>query len=368
MFFRKISFHTCFLQPIIFWLAVVCVSFAAGFFGGSITGNDSQIQSTLETTKPVIFQDRTRGASPVDSFSDENLASVRQSMLAVYDDAQRAVPGKESYMLPLAPAFRGYALALTTDGWLVTTIPIEKSPKSYRIISKSGTVYSVVSVIPDFTTGVSFVKIAAKNLRPIQFSKFSDHASLRQALLLNGWNSAEYMMVGPASYPHPLVLGDYIHSTLVIDKRILPERSFALQCLPVLSDSLEVLGCTAARGVISFQYLQSALGSVLRNGSLLRPALALHYIDLSQAPLFLGPSDNPQVGAYLQLDSSPRSLVTSEGREEKLTVGDTITHINDQAVDVTRNLAELLSQYQKGDTVSVRIRSKKGNRDIQIKL
>lgn len=368
MFLRKISFNRQLTQTSIFWIGVVCVSFTAGFLGGAISQDKAQVSSSLDMVRPVILQDKTRGSSPFDAFTDENLSQMRTSMLAVHDDVSQVSVSQSLAALPTEQSLRGFALALTTDGWLVTTVPIEKSQKSYRLIAGSGKVYSVTSVISDAATGVSFIKINAKNLRPIQFSKFTDQPSLRHALIVSGWGGAEYVIVARATYPPPRAPSDYVHSTQVIDKRFLPERSFDLYCLPVLSSSLEVLGCTSSTGVVSFEYLQSALQAVLRTGMLPRTLLSLQYIDLSQAPTFLEASENPQFGAYLKLETGRRSLTLSNGTEEILTDGDTITHVNDHAVDATRNLSELLAVYQKGEQVSLRIHSKKGNRDIQIKL
>ncbi|MDP2630335.1 MAG: S1C family serine protease [Candidatus Uhrbacteria bacterium] len=299
---------------------------------------------------------------------DDALNRVAVSMIAVYDDAQHAQSVEGIASLPTAQSFRGYALALTTDGWLVTTIPIEKALKSYRLISKTGMIYSVVSASADPVAGVSFVKISAKNLHPIQFVTLSDRASVRPSALITGWSSAEQIFASPAAYTQPRTAAEYVHSTKKIDRRILPDTSFEVKCMPAVSDTFEVLGCSAERGIVSFEYIQSALQSLLRTGQANRSDFALSYIDLSQAPMVTGGSEKSQAGAYLQLDVSPQAFQAPEGAREQFFTGDIITHVNDEVLDDYHNLAERVAQYQKGDSISLKVHGKNGDRDIRIKL
>lgn len=368
MFFHRLSPLLNRVPHVFFWPAILCVSFASGFFGGMVTQSALGDAGTFETVRPVIFQDKTRGTAASNEFANDALNRVAVSMIEVYDDALRVQSEQGVTSLPTAQSFRGYALALTTDGWLVTTIPIEKSPKSYRLISKTGMVYSVVSASADSVAGVSFVKISAKNLHPIQFVTASNHASVRPSALITGWNSAEYVFANPAAYMRPRTAAEYVHSTKKIDRRIFPDTPYALHCLPVVSDTFEVLGCSAEKGIVSFEYLQPALQSLLRTGLVNRSDLALDYIDLSQAPMVTGGSEKSQAGAYLQLSISPQAFVTSEGAREQFFTGDIITHVNDEVLDDTYGLAERVAQYQKGDSISLKIRGKNGDRDIRIKL
>lgn len=344
------------------------MSFASGFLGGMVAQGAFPKAGTFEIDRPVIFQDKTRGTPASNEFTNDALNRVAVSMIAVYDDAQHVQPSQGIASLPTAQSFRGYALALTTDGWLVTTIPVEKSPKSYRLISKTGMIYSIVSANADPVAGVSFVKISAKNLHPIQFVTLSGHAGVRPAAFITGWSSAEHVFASPAAYTQPHTTAEYVHSTKKIERRIFPNTSYDTLCLPVVSDTFEVLGCSAQRGIVSFEYLQSSLQSLLRTGLVNRSDIALDYIDLSQAPMVTGGSEKSQVGAYLQLAISPQTFATPEGAREQLFVGDIITHVNDDVLDDYHSLAERVAQYQKGDSISLKIHGKNGDRDIRIKL
>ncbi|MBI4599422.1 PDZ domain-containing protein [Candidatus Uhrbacteria bacterium] len=354
--------------PFFFWLVIIGISGVSGFLGGVLVERSSLDSGGENIARPVIFKDRTRGDAG-GAFINNGLVRTRASMLAVYDDARSVRSSDAIAALPVQESLRGYALALTTDGWLVTTIAMSVSPVSYRLITQEGDAYSVDKAIADPFLGITFIKIAAKNLDPIQFSKFEDDATdVRSGALLTGWNTAEQVVLGPALYSAPLASADYIHSTRILDKRMMPDRTFAVLCMPIISDTLDVVGCTASRGAVSFAYLQTALGSILQSGSVNRSTVTLRYIDLSQAPVLLGPADKPQFGALVQLDSSSQSLPTEDGLAERLSSGDIITHVNDEALDDLTNLTQLLSRYQKGDSVGLKIKSGDRSRDIRIKL
>jgi hypothetical protein len=356
------------LSRVFFWIAIVGVAFVAGFLGGVMTQNSYVDYKTAEDISPIILQDKARGDIRQETVLDELVERMSMSMLAIYDDAGSIQNAKNNEALPTTESFAGYALAITSDGWLVTSAPMEKPLGAYRLFLKTGISHTIESAVRDELTGLSFLKISSKDLRPIQFLRSAGQAHIEESTLLTGWNSAERFIATPEWYRSPRTSSEYTHVSNVIDKRIAPEREFSVYCLPLVAQSSDVIGCTDRSGVISFAYVDYALQSILRGGSLNRSALAIRYRDLSQAPL--SPRDNtrPRFGAYLQSVSSPRVLSTQDGQSITLSNGDIITHVNDDALDFGLNLSEALSRFQKGDTVLIRVYRKGSFRDVRIKL
>jgi|GEM_PF-2671429 len=366
--FRNQSVPKSVLFALVYWLAIVCVALGGGFMGGIVAQQMYATTILPQPVQPIILQDRTRSTQQQAVNVHEMQSQISQSMFALYNDALRSPQGTSDIQrLPLGSSLVGYALVVTTDGWLVTTAPIDKLQKSYRLIGLAGDVYKIDTVVSGPLLGVSFVKISAKNLRPIQFIKPSERTDIQEAYLLTGWNGVERIVADTPWYALPTISGDYIHSSKTIDKFIMPDRIFSLYCLPVTTDFSEVLGCSTQKGIVSFHHMQQALQSILRTGAPEHSTISFRYIDLSQAPIGLVQSDLPQFGAYLQIDPAQMPKDAS-GSVLNLISGDIITHVNDEALDATTNLAEAFADYKKGDTVSLKIRTKNGDRDIRIKL
>lgn len=365
-----LKFSSSLPDILFFWVSITVISFASGFIGGSVRpaseGATLPLIAAPGDARPMVRDERTRGGEEARTLPALVLSSVGKSMIALYRWKQQTpVVPLASY--PSEELFVGYALVLTSDGWLVTSTPPKERPSALTAFDREGGVYAIETIVSDSAAGYTFIKITAKNLRAIEFTTFSDPFALEEGYLVSGWEEVRRMTVTPPRAGFVAVPQDLIRSTDTLGKLLNASDSFVSTCMPVTRDERTVIGCTAKEGIRSFRYLQRSLSELLRKGSIERPKVAIPYINLSTSLVPLHAILRSGALVNLPLAKSFR-LSGPDGIQHILKNGDIIVSVNNEAVDRNRDLDELISQYAKGDTVTMRVVSGEHERDISFIL
>lgn len=337
--------ESSFFDTLFFWVSIALVAGAAGFIGGGLRINE---QATLEPAvqpQTVVLADRTRGTDEQASSLDTILSSINKSMVSLY----RGQPQRSQ-----ESQFLGFGLAVTSDGWLVTAVPINDRPGAYTVLTDANQFFSVTQIVQDTVAGYTFLKIQNASLQPIEFSSFTDPFRFEEGYLIRNRSSIERMIVTPPRIPDSKEGLDVIQRTSRLNKVLNSSSSFTATCMPVIRDERFVYGCTTENGVRSFRYLQRSLSAILKKGAHGRPALDIPYRNLAMAS-FLATAPY-RTGALIVLDPKKTiRLAVAGGNNLQLRNGDIIMSINGEAIDQNRDLGELLGQYAQGETVTIRI-------------
>lgn len=342
-----------------FWIGITLISLASGFIGGGLNPQvPSQTVDDQSEPQTVVLEDRARGENTERFELSGIVSSHAKSITRVYRWQPRQ-NGIRYTDLPSDDELVSYALVVTNDGWLVTSIPLESKPSAYTVLTADGHAYPVQNLISDRAAEYTFIRIEAKNLRAIDFASPNDLFAIEDAYLLHNQHTIERITVTAPHDSFPKASAGWIHHSDKLTKVLNPAETYPPLCLPVFRDERVVLGCTAENGIRSFRYLQRSVSDLLRKGSIDRHTLDIPYIDLSTIPLAL--DDQHRIGARITLEKGALLRLTlADGTHRSLRDGDIILAVNNEIVDQNRSLAELFGHYARGDTVALRMVQKGG--------
>lgn len=350
--------ESSFFDTLLFWISIAFVAGVAGFIGGGMRINAKASLEPLVQPQTVILADRTRGTDKQTTSLDDILSSIGKSMVSLYRG--QSPRGQESQFL-------GFGLAVTSDGWLVTTVQLERSPTSYSVFTDQNQFFPVTQIVQDTAAGYTFLKIQNTNLRPIEFSSFTDPFHFEEGYLIRNRSSIERMIVTPPRIPDSTTDPGVIQKTSRLNKVLNPSSSFTGACMPVIRDERFVYGCTTESGVRSFRYLHRSLSALLKKGVHERPTLDIPYRNLAMAPF--SASAPYRTGALIVLDTKKTiRLAVAGGSTLQLRNGDVVISVNGEAIDQNRDLGELLGQYALGETVAIRVLSDGSEKEYRIIL
>jgi S1-C subfamily serine protease len=125
----------------------------------------------------------------------------------------------------------------------------------------------------------------------------------------------------------------------------------------VVTDEREIIPA------FSYDYLTNQLAP---GHTLARPALGVHYLDLSQIK---NPALTQTKGAWLY--STASDLAVTKGSAAAiagLKAGDVITWVNNQKIDAANDLGDLLAAYQAGDKITLTYERDGAEQEVEVIL
>lgn len=266
----------------------------------------------------------------------------------------------------------GTGVIATSDGMILTyasAINLENS--KYKVLISDGNLYDANLVGVDSFSNLAFLKISASNLSAVSFAN-SDEENAGEKVLAIGYGSENY----PFAYNSGLI-GSIENNFSVSGKNLAsseslqgvfkmdfnPEQSFIGG--PVANYAGQVIGIIGANKIESEnnffilpsnkakKIIEKAIRGELSNN----PVLGIYFVPLSRDYAIQNGLNN-QKGALIFSVSGQRGLAimaNSSADKAGLQLGDIITKINNDEIDETHSLPDLLYQYKKGDKINLTI-------------
>ena len=268
----------------------------------------------------------------------------------------------------------GYGFVLTSDGWIVTTKSvIDGWGTGSLAVSVRGEMYDVKSKVYDSWTDIVFLKIDADNL-PV--TKLGDSGSLALGdIVFTGTrkNNFWFSFVNTTNtYSENNNKSSLILSSEELGKvlKLQDEAPEYLNGGLVSNRKGEVVGVIIANKndnyVLPINYFKGIVSGVLKNKTVNRPYLGVNYIDLSFA---LGNDLPDNKGAYIYGGGLLSSVVSgSPAYKAGIRTGDTILSVDNENVGEYKNLAEIISEYQAGDEVTLKILRDGKEEEVKVRL
>ncbi len=262
----------------------------------------------------------------------------------------------------------GTGFVVSSDGLIATNKHVvSDTGADYTVIFSNGKSYKATVKDIDPLFDFAIVKIDATNLKAVDFGN-SDDLQVGQWVVAIGNALAQFqntVTTGVISAKERSITagdasggsGESLEGLLQTDAAINPGNSGG----PLLNLAGQVIGVNTAVAeaqsigfAIPSNILKPAVESVIKTGHIVRPALGVSYVPVTQsvADQQKLPVDH---GAYLQPANGAKNAVIAGSSAEKagLKTGDIITQINNQDIDTDHSLASLVQQYQVGQKITI---------------
>jgi len=353
-----------------FWviisIAVVC-GLAAGILGEIITrvyilkdfsstfSGEVNLSNLNTNNSGLIIRDAKKVVVNQDVKIAETLANIRPVLVGVFKAIATTSPAvnsqKPDYYKLDEPLFTG--LIITSDGWVVALLPSDLKKdfkfKNYVAIGYDRQSYKIDQVADLKTVGdlLIFHLAGAANL-PVKKIVPRSELTLGETLLSINSGKAVQPTTLTSLIKTPTVLSsDFLNARLdlaAFDDRLKNSFVFDLagNLVAIVFDNKEV---TPA---FSYNSVWLALAS---GNKLYRPYLGLNYLDLSTVKIT---ALNLDKGAWLYPSpTQPAVIKDSPAQLLGLKAGDVVTWVNNQEINASNDLADLISTYQPGETITL---------------
>ncbi|MBI4239640.1 serine protease [Candidatus Uhrbacteria bacterium] len=346
-------------------LSLIVLFIAISIGGGALGGYWISQQASYEDLSQIKGYER--GTVIIDERPRENgdgdardvSETLSSSMLEVYNQKKIKNLGNPDLLDTVLTSddFRAFALALTSDGWILMppTISAYKA-ESLFVRDREGNTYTVSKMVPDPAIGCVYAKINAVRLRPIEFMREPYLLRGEKAYRLTHFTALESLDVSGPAYSTYETVAASIQSTAVLSKMYNPNVDFGSVGQPIVGRDKRLIGISAKKGIIPSSYIQDGFARVLRGSQAQRPQIALNYIDNAWVARAGGQVAAKQHnGATIIVDKRRGYSVKTKDGKATLQYGDSVISINDESIDSNRSFSEVLQQYKTGDSITLKI-------------
>jgi len=266
----------------------------------------------------------------------------------------------------------GTGVIVTSDGLVVTyRSAIIESGARYTIFLSGGANYDATLVGVDEFTNLAYLKIDASNLTAISFANSDDfHPGRKLIAIGNSFgeyqnrfaagllsnNDRTFNLAGQTVSSSEKLEGvfqtDFIGQSAFVGGPVIGYSGNLVGIIGSLQINNQTVYFQIPSNVVE-KSLEIAVSGNLAN----RPSLGVYYVPITKEYALV---HNLQVdrGALVYSQSGKQGLAILAGSSAQaagIQVSDIITAVNNQQVDLDNPLANLISQYKKGDTVNLTV-------------
>jgi len=281
----------------------------------------------------------------------------------------------------------GTGFVITSDGLIATNRHVANiDGAEYSVISADGKKYDAKVVSKDPIYDFAILKIDVKGLPTVEFGD-SDDLEVGQRVIAVGNTLGEFqnsVTVGVLSGKERTIqasdqAGSSVQSVdnlLQTDAAINEGNSGG----PLVNLKGQVIGintATTAKGqaegvgfAIPINSLKTAIDSISKYGKIVRPHIGIRYATVDEKIIAIKGMKKAE-GVLIVGDESqslPAIVPGSPADKAGLKEGDVILKINNDEIKAGNSLTRLLSQYQPGDEVTLKILREDKELDVKIKF
>ncbi len=369
-------------------LSALCGSLAgaaAGFTTASFSVSDMQPSTTLiasTSTTPVHATSTTSTLPSLSLIPVERRAIV--PLLPPEFAKRGSSPTVAVYRKPTGIALEdrvlskdallGQAIALTADGWLVTTASAIANVKmSELIVWRGGVSGTVEKGVIDRLSQTVFLKTTLKGLPSAAFARIQD--------LVPG--AAMWVETDIEAFEPQVVIGlmgrstqaDSASSEFASRRLLLNGPSQVLPGTPIWDPNGSLVALFEGSGpngdslAIPVASMAASFNSLLLDGEIHHAQLGVRTMDLGVSRIEGDRAGLPLAGAYIRDEKKIAKtgiVKDSPAAKAKLKTGDVIVRVDRDILDGTADLGEVLSEYKPGSSVTLRVL--RGTQDLDVSL
>ena len=276
---------------------------------------------------------------------------------------------------------------LTSDGLIATNKHVAGvDGAKYTVVTQDGKKYDAQVKALDPSNDFAILKIDAKNLPAVEFGD-SDSLDVGQRVIAIGNALGEFqntVTVGVLSGKNRTIEAttstgsgsELLDGLLQTDAAINEGNSGG----PLVNLKGQVIGidtATAAKGqaealgfAIPINYLKTGIDSYKKSGKITRPYLGIRYAMVDEKIAAIqGLKETKGALVYTDLTSGQPAVISGSPADKAgLKSGDVILKINSDEIKQGSSLTTLLSKYQPGDEVALKVLREGKESDVRVKL
>ncbi len=347
------------------FLSILC-GLAAGLFGAALTSfysqgdlfgvySDVNLADLNANRSNLIIRDAKKVVVNQDLKISETVNSLKPSLIGFFREIPTSSPEslKMGYYKLDEPSFSG--LVITADGWVAASLPAEIKAslvvKDYVGISSERRIYQVdkVSEFKNLPGDLVFFHlVGATNLAVKKIVPRSELSLGQTALVIKDFDQAILTSWSAFQKTPAVSSSDSLNARLSLSDEPGPdlENSFVFNLagdlVAVISSDREI--------VPAFSY-NPYWQSFLKKTSVVQPYFGVNYLDLS---VVKAPSLSLDKGAWLYPTTDEPAVVKgSPAQQAGFKAGDVITWVDNQEINASSDLADVLATHNPGDTVTI---------------
>jgi len=300
---------------------------------------------------------------------EETINSVSSSLVGIYKKQKLAKPNN---IFSLSNFYKisdaaGQGFIITSDGWIVTTLALDKIYADYVVIAKDKKIYQIDKAVSDAPSGFNFIHVAARDFSVKKFAENQDVKKGNSTISVN-WLGSSWVssVLGFNDKSGPVKSSDNLSNKLILNTGVPQEFRGSV----VFNFAGDALGIVDGKGEIEpMAHLATVVNSLFKNKIITRPSLGVNYINLS---LFVAVDEQNnywQKGAVIYKDLK-NIAVKKGGSAEKagLLEGDIIISVDNVNLDKVNDLADIIQGYAAGDKINLAVVRDGAEKNVEVTL
>ena len=356
---------------------------AAGFLGGLIAqqfsgGYSSSLSSDLdlngldkERLSRLVISEPKKVVVNQDLKLSETINNIKPVIVGVFSEIATSTEKDLSgdYYDLRSPLFSG--LITTSDGWVIASVPKEIKngfrTKGYVAIDNNRHLYHIDQIYSrkDIPGDLLIFHLSGAKDLPVKKISSRSEISLGENLVaVKSADSAWPTSLSSVADYSGVLDSDTLRAEFTISgqEKGGVENSFAFD----LSGSLVAVVSRDNQAIPAFTLNNLWRSLAVKGASSTAPSLGVNYLDLSLSMLS---GTSLEKGALIYPDADKVAVKKdSPAQTAGLKEGDIITWVNNQQLDSSNGLAEVVSRYQAGDKVVITYLRDNQEKEVEVKL
>lgn len=289
------------------------------------------------------------------------ISSIRSGLVGLYK--KQASPNAKNFtpadFYPAKQAV-GQALALTSDGWLVTAFSLSDKPGDlgqFVAVTNDNKVYAIDRVVKDKFSKLIFFHIAIRDLPVTRFAA-AGAARSGELLIAADWQGTSWISTVVDGNNYTGAIFSDLPQDKIILKEVLPKEHSAAALFNLAGETVALVDSDGKIEPIS--HFSAAINSLFRLKAIRRPSLGVYYLPADD----LVASTDKVAAAYTDLAAGRGAVIYKDAKDGAvvksspaelagLKEGDIILTIDGTEIGHGNNLSNLLQNFSIGEKVTV---------------
>jgi len=261
----------------------------------------------------------------------------------------------------------GQGFIITSDGWIVTTLGLDKIYTDYVVITKDKKIYQIDRAVSDVPTGFNFIHVAARDF-PVKKIAGSQDVQTGNSTISVNWLGLSWVssILGLEEKSGSVESSDSFSTKLILNNEVPQEFRGSI----IFNLAGDALGLANEKGEIEpMAHLQTVVNSLFKNKLITRSSLGINYINLASLVAIDEKNNYWQKGAIIYKDQKGIAVrKNSPADKAGLLEGDIIISINNINLDKVNNLADIIQSYAAGSKINLAIMRDGAEKAVEIIL